>query len=132
MVKPVNQSKYVYFIEFGRNCRFAALIFRKNSFRFWHQRQTVMIILTTIEVLLTLLFPFAICQQAAWLAKINAFYPHSEHPYLLVRQMHPVGFIFSEAIIYSWAILTPIYLIILFIYLGIWVYRELTGEKKVA
>lgn len=88
-------------------------------------------ILTTIEVSLTLLvmaFFVAIARISAWLMKMEI--SDATRAHLLTSQLDPVAHVFCDIIWFSWLIFTPFYLLLLFIHLGAWLFRRLTGESS--
>ena len=87
--------------------------------------------LTKIESALTILVVasfVAMAGPAAWLTKMQFSDPTQVHP--LMSRIGPIADIIFEVIFFSWLIFTVFYLIVLFIYLGSWLFCKLTGEDK--
>jgi hypothetical protein len=105
-----------------------ALIGKYSGFRF---KYIGMKKLTIIEVFLTIIFVIVnvtILAAAGRLIKMRASDPVHEH--LLQSRMDSVLNPVFQVTFCLWIFFTVIYLIILFIYLGAWIFRKLTGEDK--
>lgn len=66
--------------------------------------------------------------SAAWLKAMHYSNPSREH--LMLSIFGPVADICWYVSFFSWLILTPIYLIVLFIHLGAWLFRQFTEEDE--
>ena len=70
----------------------------------------------------------AMFRSAAWLKAMHYSDPAREH--LLQTQISPIADVCWYVTFFPWLILTPIYLIMLFIYFGSWFFSKFTDGDK--
>ena len=87
--------------------------------------------LTKIEIVLTVLLLIvgvAMARSAAWLNAMHFSDPAREH--LLQARISPVADIAWYVTFFPWLIFTPIYLIVLFIHCGAWIFGKFSDRDK--
>lgn len=106
------------------------LIFKSARFTF-DDSKTEMKTLTMIEVVLTTLLVIsfvAVARMAAWMMRMQLSDPAKAH--LLMPRINPIVVILGDVIFFSWLIFTAFYLILLFVHLGAWFFRKVTGDDS--